>query len=191
MPIDLAWWLVVDNSRQQRDQLEKDVQRAHAAFDRESRSMTSTWIGRLGPFPLSIPANSQVIIAIYLLFNGVCFAVGVAFTLQHGTLQTLGISLVVGGLFSFGTFTAQWWDHVWQDQNKTTDRAFNSGYHDKRYEEIQRLAKNWVDAYEKLEAPAGPDSGDESPESPKSPASDPELVTGRAFQIHNLKTPCE
>jgi hypothetical protein len=176
MPIDLAWWLVVDDLRRQRDQLEKELQRANEAFDRELRSMTSTWVGRLGSFPLRIPANSQVIIAIYLLFNGVCFAVGVAFTLQHGALQTLGISLVVGGLFSFGTLTAQWWDHIWQDQNNTADRAFNSGYHDKRYQEIQRLAKDWVDAYERREALAGPESGDESPESPRSPASGPELT---------------
>jgi hypothetical protein len=137
--------------------------------------MTSTWVGRLGPFSLSVPVKSQVIVAIYVLFNVACFAIGVAFTLQHGALQALGIALVVGGLFSFGAFTAQWWDHVWQDQNNTMDRAFNSGYHDKRYEELQRLAKEWVDAYEKLEALAGPDSGDESPESHRSPASGPEL----------------
>jgi hypothetical protein len=175
MPIDLAWWLVVDDPRQQRDQLEKDVQRAYAAFDRESLSMTSTWVGRLGPFSLSVPVKSQVIVAIYVLFNVACFAIGVAFTLQHGALQALGIALVVGGLFSFGTLTAQWWDHIWQDQNNTMDRAFNSGYHDKRYAELQRLAKEWVDAHEKLEALAGPDSGDESPESHRSPASGPEL----------------
>ena len=87
---------------------------------------------------------------LYVLFNAVCFAVGVAFILLGGILQTLGISLVVGGLFSFGTFMAQWWDHAWQRANNTLDRAFNSGLDDKRYAELQRLAKEYWELYEKL-----------------------------------------
>jgi hypothetical protein len=146
----------VDDLRRQRNEVEKELQRANEAFMREYRSMTSTWGGTLGPFAIRIPASSHVITAIYVLFNVVCFAVGVAFTLQHGVLQTLGIALVVGGLFSFGTFMAQWWNHVWQDQNDAMDRAFNSGYHDKRYAELQRLNKERVDLYEKLESLPGP-----------------------------------
>jgi hypothetical protein len=82
-----------------------------------------------------------------LLFNMVCFAVGVAFIFLNGTLRVLGISLVVGGLFSFGTFMTQWWDHAWQIENNTKDRAFNFGYHDKRYAELQRLAKEYIEGY--------------------------------------------
>jgi hypothetical protein len=114
--------------------------------------MTATWGGRLGSRDISIPASSHVIVAIYVLFNVACLAVGVAFTLQHGVLQTLGIALVVGGLFSFGTFVAQWWNHIWQDQNVVMDRAFDFGYHDKRFAELQRLNKERHDLYEKLES---------------------------------------
>lgn len=65
--------------------------------------------------------------------------------------RALGIALVVGALFSFGTFMAQWWDHAWQRQNVIVDRAFNSGYGDKRYAKLQRLAKEYLELYEKLE----------------------------------------
>jgi hypothetical protein len=75
----------------------------------------------------------------------------VAFIFLNELFRALGIALVVGALFSFGIFMAQWWDHAWQRQNVIVDRAFNSGYGDKRYAKLQRLAKEYLELYEKLE----------------------------------------
>lgn len=142
-----------------REQLQRELQRATEAFDRELRSLASAWGATLGRFAISTSFSIEGIIAVFVLFNVACFAAGIAFILQSGAIQTLGISLVVGGLFSFGAFMAQWWDHAWQRANNTVDRAFNSGYDDKRYAELQRLAKEISEISDKLQRlpqPPGP-----------------------------------
>ena len=67
---------------------------------------------------------------------------------------------MVGGLFSFGTFMTQWWDQALQRQNETIDRAYNFGYHDRRYAELQQLAKEYIKIYDKLEGLPEPPSQD-------------------------------
>jgi hypothetical protein len=94
----------MDDLKQQRDQLEKELQGASEALGREYRSMASTWQVGLGPLAMKATLDSGLISEIYILFNVVCFAAGIAFIFLNGTLRVLGISLVVGGLFSFGTF---------------------------------------------------------------------------------------
>jgi hypothetical protein len=148
----------VDDFRQQQDQLEKELQRANEELSKEYRSMTAGWGARFGPLVISVRASAEIITISYVLFNIICFVVGVVFTLQDNVLRTLGIALVVGGLFSGGTFMAQWWDHAWQRQNATIDRAFNLGYDDKRYAELQRLAKEVGELYEKLKSLPEPSS---------------------------------
>jgi hypothetical protein len=120
----------------------------------EYRSISSAVGARLGPFSINRTISREVVIAIFIAFNVVCFAVGIAFILQNGVLQVLGISLVVGGLFSFGTFMVQWWDHMWQDENNTFDRVFK----DKPYVKLQQHAEDLQKLYEKVESlpePAG------------------------------------
>ena len=160
MPTALALWLVMDDLRRQRDQLEKELRSASEALDKEYRSMASTWQQGLGPLTVKLTLNSDQISEIYILFNMVCFAVGIAFIFLKGTLQVIGISLVVGGLFSFSTFMAQWWDHAWQIQNYTFDRAFNLDYRDRRYTELQPLAKEYFKLCDKLESLPEPPSQD-------------------------------
>lgn len=138
----------MDDFKSQRDQLVQELQRAEEAFDKEYRSITSAWSGKIGPFVVRATVGGEIITVAYVLFNVVCFAVGIVFTLSKGALQALGISLVVGGLFSFGTFMAQWWDHAWQRQQTTIDRTFG----DKRYTELQRIAKELDHLYGKLES---------------------------------------
>ena len=117
----------MDDLRRQR--VEKDLQRASEALDEEIRSLSSGWSGKLGPFAISGTISLEVISAVYVLFNIICFATGIAFIFLKGAFQALGIALVVGGVFSFGTFMAQWWDHAWQRQRDVRDHAFG----DKKY----------------------------------------------------------
>ena len=103
----------MDDLRRQRDQLEKELQGANEAFRREY-TVTSTWQAGLGPFTVKATLDSNIIAGVYILFNVVCFVVGIAFIFLNGTFRVLGISLVVGGPFSFGTFMTQWWDQPLQ-----------------------------------------------------------------------------
>jgi hypothetical protein len=143
---------VVDDLRQQqRERLEKELLLASEALERAYKPIASGWRADLGPVAIRVTASSGLITRIYVLFNVLCFVFGVAFIFLNELFRALGIALVVGALFSFGTFMAQWWDHAWQRQNVTIDRAFNSGYDDKRYAKLQRLAKEYLELYEKLE----------------------------------------
>ena len=92
---------------------------------------------KLGPFRKSNTISLEVLIAGYVLFNIICFATGIGFIFLKGAFQALGIALVVGSVFSFGTSMAQWWDHAWQKQKDVLDRA----YGDIRYVKLRRLVK--------------------------------------------------
>jgi hypothetical protein len=159
----------VDDLRRRKDQLAKELQHIREAFTKEYRSTTSAWGGTLGPFTIDARISAEIIIAIYVTFNVVCFVAGVAFIFQRGVLQTLGISLVVGALFSFGTFMAQWWNHAWQIRHDTLDRSYNPGYKDKRYSELQRLVKEYNKLYEELKALPEQTSQDSIPKPPELP----------------------
>jgi hypothetical protein len=153
---------VNNDARLRRDQLEKEINRAREAFDAEYRSISSAWGGKIGPFPVNITVSAQGITTAFIMFNLVCFAAGIAFTLQRGILQALGISLVVGGLFSVGTFTAQWWDHAWQRQNVALDRAFG----DTKYVKLQQLGEEYRKLYEEFESLPEPSRQGGSPFEP-------------------------
>lgn len=163
----------MDDLERQRDQLEKELRGAIEALHREYRSEASTWQAGLGSLTVKATLDSDFISNIYVLFNVICFAAGIVFIFLKGTLQVIGVSLVVGGLFSFGTFMTQWWDHAWQRQNDTLDRAFNLDYHDRRYAELQRLAKEYTKLYDKLEglpeSPSKDNSSEISKEEPGPP----------------------
>jgi hypothetical protein len=146
----------MEDLTQRRAQLESDLRRSGNEFNKEYRSVAETWWMGIGPLKMTATIGTSEIGLIYICFNMICFAAGIAFTLASGALQALGIALVVGGLFSFGTFMAQWWDHSWQRNNATIDRAFDSNYADKRYSELQRLAKERLELERKLEELSGP-----------------------------------
>ncbi len=115
------------------------------------------WGAELGPLAIRARISLEVISAAYILFNIICFSTGIAFIFLRGAFQTPGIALVVGSVFSFGTFTAQWWDHAWQRQKDVLDHAFG----DKRYVEIHRLVKEYDRLHEKLDSlpePPGQDN---------------------------------
>lgn len=140
-----------DDTAKRRAQLEQRLRDASADFDREFRSHTSGWRTGIGRFAITTEFDTGVIVLVYVFFNIVCFAAGIVFILQGGVLQALGISFVVGGLFSFGTFMAQWWDHSWQRNNNILDRAFNFGDRDNRYASLRQVAEKYLDAQRQLD----------------------------------------
>jgi len=120
----------------EKDRLERELQLAKTAFQKEYKSFSSSWSVTLGSFSVKARIGTESIIGAFVAFNALCFAVGIVFSLQEGALQAVGVALIVGGLFSFGTFMAQWWDHAWQRQND----AINGAFEKERYENLRRLA---------------------------------------------------
>lgn len=87
---------------------------------------------------------------IYFLFNAVCLVLGFTFVFFQGASQALGVSLVVGGLFSFGAFVAQVWSVAAQREAQAIDRAFDEGSQDIRQTDLRRLAKAWWELSERV-----------------------------------------
>ena len=79
MPTALALWLVMDDLKRQRDQLEKELRGATEALDRKLESMGSTWQAGLGSLSVRATLDSYFISMIYILFNAACFAAGITF----------------------------------------------------------------------------------------------------------------
>lgn len=94
--------------------------------------------------------SSALFAIIYALFNAACLILGVIFVFSKGAVQTLGVSLLVGGLFSFGAFVAQFWSAAMQREAQAIDRAFDEGSRDIRYTDLRRLAKAFWELSERV-----------------------------------------
>jgi hypothetical protein len=89
------------------------------------------------------------------LFKVACLILGLTFFFFKGAIQTIGISLIVGGLFSFGAFVAQFWSAAMRREAQAIDRAFDEGSQDIRYTDLRRLAKAFWELSERVsEEPA-------------------------------------
>jgi hypothetical protein len=129
------------------------------------------WQLKAGPVSLHGALTSSQITWLYILFNAACIAAGVALVFFKGYLQTLGISLIVGGLFSFGAFAAQLWSVALQEENKVFDRAYDPACRDPRYSELQYWALKYWDLYQRERTGSGlsPTAGapEQCPDDPK------------------------
>lgn len=114
------------------------------------------------PTRWQVRINSALLAMIYLLFNVACLILGITFVFFKGAVQTLGVSLIVGSLFSFGAFVAQFWSAAMQREAQAIDRAFDEGNRDIRYTELRRLAKAYWELSEQASEGAHPSGYDNS-----------------------------
>jgi len=141
---------MVDENKAEETQLQEELRRADEAFRTEYKRLLGIWQFGFGKIGVRAPAHAGFITSIYILFNFLCFAAGVIFALFKGALQSIGIALIVGGLFSFGAFVAQFWAIQVERENEVFNRAFDSTYKDIRYKEFQRLGKRVWELSEKI-----------------------------------------
>jgi hypothetical protein len=140
------------------ENLQEEIRNTEEAIDNEIERLLPEWQVSIGRLNFSSAIGSEGITVIYVLFNSLCFILGVIFILLGGVLQVLGVALVVGGLFSFGAFVVQFWAIAVQRENEITERAIGNLYEEESYEEIRRLLKEYRDLNERLKSQLG--SGD-------------------------------
>jgi len=102
-------------------QLRKEFRRARQAYRQEFDRLTPSWDWAIGPLRFRRHMGSTAITWCYTGFNFICLVAGIFATLAHGIWTSLGVALVVGALFSFGTFVAQWWVVEVGREDKITD----------------------------------------------------------------------
>jgi hypothetical protein len=132
---------VMSNSRDDQERLQEELRLTSRAFGQEVKRLLPKWQLSFGPVVFRSSVDPENIARIYILFNISCLVVGVILIFLKGAFQVLGISLIVGGLFSFGAFVAQVWTVAAERGHEVLARAIGRTYDDEKYGELRRLAK--------------------------------------------------
>jgi hypothetical protein len=105
-------------------QLREELQAVDEEINELWDAQTARWSFRLGPFKVGARKVQPMFIAqVFVVFNILCFAAGVGLAFVGGVFTAIGASIIVGALFSFGSFTTQFWAVAVQDNRDLARRA--------------------------------------------------------------------
>lgn len=145
----------MNSDKMSRDELLHESRVAAERLWTEYRRVGPKWSAG-NPTRPQVRINSALFAVAYALFNSVCLILGLVFVFFKGASQALGISLIVGSLFSFGAFVAQFWSAAMQREADAIDRAFDAANEDIRYTDLRRLAKAYWELSERADEGARP-----------------------------------
>jgi hypothetical protein len=91
------------------DRLRRELADIEAEFWKAHADLAMGWQFVLGPLRVRRYASPMFIAQVFVLFHVLCFAAGAAFIFTAGPTRELGIAMVVGSIFAFGSFVAQFW----------------------------------------------------------------------------------
>ena len=151
----------MNSDKMPRDELQYELRLAAERLWAEYRRVGPKWSAG-NPTRSQVRINSALFAMIYVLFNAACLILGLTFVFFKGAAQTLGVSLIVGSLFSFGAFVAQFWSAAMQREAQAIDRAFDEGNQDIRYTDLRRLAKAFWELSERVSEGTRPSGHDTS-----------------------------
>ena len=96
-------------------QLLEELKSVDEEIQKHWDAQTGRWNFSLGPFKVERKVTPMFIVQIFVVFNILCFAAGVGLAFVGGVFTAIGASIIVGALFSFGSFTTQFWAVAVQD----------------------------------------------------------------------------
>ena len=117
----------MDDKSSELARLRTEIQALDVKLRESLHGTTMGWQFRWGPFYISKYLNSTYITQIYIAFNLICFIAGIALALLGGNISVVGASLIVGSVFSFGTFVSQFWTVVTQNEIESFRQIDPSG----------------------------------------------------------------
>jgi hypothetical protein len=112
----------VDNPDERRAFLQRQLEALDEQVWAEIRQRAAVGRWGLGRFRFRI--GSARISTLFAAFHLACFVVGVTLITVGGTAKTIGIAVVVGALFAFGSFIAQLWAVSVQHELSVTNAAY-------------------------------------------------------------------
>jgi hypothetical protein len=139
------------NTGSERKQLRKELRSVIAELRTENSRNATKWNFGLGPFYISTRVGSMNVAQAYVVFNLICFATGLALAFFNGNLATIGVALIVGSLFAFGAFIAQFWATLIQVELSRRTNSKNSN-------KIKELADKADDLAQRLRDLKGKDA---------------------------------
>lgn len=126
----------MDREKSHVSDLEEELSAKDKAFEREFKRVTGSWHFTYGPIHIRGRIGTTSIFVFYASFISLGFLAGVVFCFFGGLLAALGAALVVGALFSFGSFAAQLWFFTQQTQSKVSESIFG----EESLTELRKLA---------------------------------------------------
>ena len=114
------------------------------------RTVPDDWAFGIGPVKIRRGIRSMRATQVYVLFNAVAFAAGAVLILTGGAAQDLGIAIVVGALFAFGSFVAQFWGILVQREYEHRKAVFGSDFPEEvvrrlQHRRLQLMLDLWGD----------------------------------------------
>jgi hypothetical protein len=106
------------------DRLQAELRAAQTAFQDEYLSFASSWQLAIGPLRIRRIFHFDLITLTFISFNVACFAGGILIIFLDRNSDSLGVSLFVGALFSFGAFVSQFWAVAVQQERDVYNRVF-------------------------------------------------------------------
>jgi hypothetical protein len=85
--------------------------------------------------------HSGMIARMYAFFDLGCFAFGTGLIFVNGVLRELGIAIVVGSIFAFGSLVAQWWTVQTQREIDIRDHMLGGT---ERFEELAEMRRSVI-----------------------------------------------
>lgn len=137
-------------------ELRKMLRKAQQAYQQEFDRLTPSWKFTIGPLRFQRHIGSTTITWVYTGFNFICLAAGIAATLARGIWTSLGVALVVGALFSFGTFVAQWWVVEMGREDKIADNLGTDPEEYAKLIELRARYSEWASLLRQTEGEARP-----------------------------------
>ncbi len=145
---------MVDMSAELRQLLE-ELRAVDAEFSAELDRISGEWNFSFGPFKIRHQISSGLITQAYVAFNAACFIAGVALAFTGGVFTAIGVAMIVGALFSFGTFATQFWAVQAQDEINMQRKLSGDAYQAK----LKALAAKRVELFQRIENLRQPQSG--------------------------------
>ena len=140
-------------------QLREELQAVDQEFREAWYSIAGEWQFSLGPINIQRKIGSVTIAQVYVIFNAACFATGIALALLGGTISTVGVSLIVGALFSFGALVAQFWTIVTQQRLDLNKQIYtNNDAQFAKFRELDAKRTELLKRLDRLNSNEGPRS---------------------------------
>jgi hypothetical protein len=141
------------------DRLRRELADTEVAFWKEYGDLARPWRFSLGPIRIRYPASPMFIVQVFVVFHVLFFAVGAALIFTTGPTRELGIAMVVGAVFAFGSFVAQFW--VVADAR--ANAVYKEAVGDLETRNLKRLAARREEIASQIDHLERPDGSDSRP----------------------------
>ena len=140
----------VNDSTSEIDRLLRDLREVERALATAFMEEAAGWGVGVGPIRIQGIFTPELITIIFVVFNALCFVLGVVFSLLGGTLSSLGVSLVVGSIFAVSAFVAQLWAVSYQRAKEVRRKVFGDDL-----EKLRDLAGERANILEQIKEMSG------------------------------------